>query len=33
MEKYLSCQISDQPNTKRVTLVRFLDTYIYVDKI
>ena len=26
-------QISDQPTQKRVTLVRFVGTYIYVDKI
>ena len=27
-EKYIFCEISDQPTPKRVTLVRFVGTYI-----
>ena len=32
-EKYIFQEISDQPTSKRTILVRFVDTYIYLDKI
>ena len=31
-EKYFFYQISDQPTSKGITLVRFVGTYIYVDQ-
>ena len=31
-EKYFFCEISDQPTAKRTNFVRFVGTYIYVDK-
>ena len=32
-EQYFFYQISDQPTPKNITLVRFVGTYIYGDKI